>query len=139
MTDIRLTAGEVIIDGPATVNNGLDVIGPTTLKGTLHASDGARIFTKLEVEGPALVRATLGVGPTGVPLTAQIDVAAAILKLQHQVAELTAAIQGGQDNWRWCQKCEGLFFGGHATHGKCPADGQPHSLQGSGNYKLRTA
>jgi hypothetical protein len=42
----------------------------------------------------------------------------------------------GQDNWRWCSKCEGLWFAGHATHGVCPADGKAHILDGSGNYVL---
>ena len=40
-----------------------------------------------------------------------------------------------QDNWRWCNKCQGLFFAGNNTLGKCPSsDG--HSNQGSGNYGL---
>jgi hypothetical protein len=136
MTDIKLTSGQVIVDGPAVIEHGLDVNGPTILHGGLQADAGARILTKLEVEGPALVRAAAGQLPTGVPLTIQIDLGAAILKLQQEVAQLKATIAGGQEDWRWCQKCEGLFFAGHTTHGKCPADGQPHTLQGSGNYRL---
>lgn len=42
----------------------------------------------------------------------------------------------GQDNWRWCHKCEALWFAGHATHGAYPADGAEHSRKGSGNYVL---
>jgi hypothetical protein len=42
-----------------------------------------------------------------------------------------------QSNWRWCTKCQGLFFGGHATKGHCPAGGA-HSQSGSGNYVLNT-
>ena len=40
-----------------------------------------------------------------------------------------------QPEWRWCRKCEGMFFGGHATKGRCPAGGA-HDGFGSGNYNL---
>ena len=40
-----------------------------------------------------------------------------------------------QQNWRWCRKCEGLYFGGHSTRGKCPAGGE-HEIEGSGEYGL---
>lgn len=40
-----------------------------------------------------------------------------------------------QDNWAWCRKCEGMFFNGHATRGRCPA-GQQHDASGSGNYRM---
>jgi hypothetical protein len=39
-----------------------------------------------------------------------------------------------QDNWRWCSKCQGLFFAG-ANLGSCPA-GSSHANSGSGNYAL---
>jgi extracellular elastinolytic metalloproteinase len=40
----------------------------------------------------------------------------------------------GQDNWRWCSKCQGLWFGGNAgSH--CPVGGS-HIQAGSGNYDL---
>jgi hypothetical protein len=42
---------------------------------------------------------------------------------------------GGQANWRWCHKCEGMFFNGDATNGVCPAGGV-HAIVGSGNYVL---
>lgn len=38
-----------------------------------------------------------------------------------------------QSNWRWCNKCQGLFFGGNPGS-KCPAGGA-HSKTGSGNYR----
>jgi hypothetical protein len=41
----------------------------------------------------------------------------------------------GQQDWRWCNKCQGLFFGGNATLGKCPVGGG-HDKTGSGNYRL---
>ena len=40
----------------------------------------------------------------------------------------------GEDNWRWCSKCQGLLFGGKPGS-KCPAGGA-HSKTGSGNYHL---
>src|SRR4051794_5626014 len=40
----------------------------------------------------------------------------------------------GQANWRWCHKCQGLYFAGNpGSH--CPAGGA-HDLTGSGNYRL---
>jgi hypothetical protein len=42
---------------------------------------------------------------------------------------------GTQRNWRWCDKCQGLWFGGGASQGTCPAGGT-HSKTGSGNYSL---
>ena len=39
-----------------------------------------------------------------------------------------------QRNWRWCSKCQGLWFGGNAGS-KCPAGGT-HTKVGSANYSL---
>jgi len=39
-----------------------------------------------------------------------------------------------QTNWRWCNKCQGRFFGGNPGS-VCPAGGE-HSTTGSGNYAL---
>jgi len=39
-----------------------------------------------------------------------------------------------QENWRWCNKCQGLFFAGN-SRGVCPAGGN-HNSDGSGNYGL---
>ena len=41
----------------------------------------------------------------------------------------------GQKNWRWCSKCEGLFFAGHDKFGQCPMDGKAH-LIGATDYSL---
>jgi hypothetical protein len=43
----------------------------------------------------------------------------------------------GQQGWRWCKKCEGLWFadGGEKRPGKCPA-GETHTADGSGRYTL---
>ena len=40
-----------------------------------------------------------------------------------------------QSGWRWCQKCEGIFFSGNATNGRCAAGGSHNGLN-SGNYNL---
>ena len=41
----------------------------------------------------------------------------------------------GQTNWRWCQKCQGLCFGGHPASVLCPTGGA-HDLSASWNYAL---
>jgi hypothetical protein len=40
----------------------------------------------------------------------------------------------GQADWRWCKKCQGLWFAGK-ENGKCPAGGG-HVKDDSGNYTL---
>ena len=40
----------------------------------------------------------------------------------------------GQDNWRWCEKCQGLTYG-VGPQKKCP-EGGLHSLGRSANYTL---
>ncbi|MEI7661000.1 MAG: hypothetical protein WCK34_02320, partial [Bacteroidota bacterium] len=48
---------------------------------------------------------------------------------------LNWAAAPGQNNWRWCRKCQGMYFAGNATQGLCPAGGA-HDHTGSGDYKL---
>jgi hypothetical protein len=43
----------------------------------------------------------------------------------------------GQAGWRWCLKCEGLFFAVHPRKGVCPFDGQEHIDSESGSYMLQ--
>ncbi len=40
-----------------------------------------------------------------------------------------------QHGWRWCRKCQGLFFGANPGS-RCPADGGAHDGGGSGKYSL---
>jgi hypothetical protein len=40
-----------------------------------------------------------------------------------------------QANWRWCNKCQALAYGGNADLGPCPASGL-HDHFGSGDYSL---
>jgi hypothetical protein len=42
---------------------------------------------------------------------------------------------GTQDQWRWCNKCQGLAFSAGASLGQCSGGGF-HEHQGSGNYVL---
>jgi hypothetical protein len=43
-----------------------------------------------------------------------------------------------QGNWRWCNKCQGLFFGGDVAGSRCPTGGThaPPAESRSGNYSL---
>jgi len=42
----------------------------------------------------------------------------------------------GQHHWRWCSKCQGMWFGDAAVS-VCPGNaGGPHSLSNSGDYSL---
>jgi hypothetical protein len=43
-----------------------------------------------------------------------------------------------QSEWRWCDKCQGLFFGPAVANSSCPTGGthDPAALSGSGNYSL---
>ena len=53
-----------------------------------------------------------------------------------QVTPLPTGVVQWQPDWRWCHKCQGLFFaGGQSFVGSCPAGGQ-HDKGGSGNYTL---
>lgn len=36
----------------------------------------------------------------------------------------------GQESWRKCSKCGGLFYAGSAPHGKCPEDGEHKAYAG---------
>ena len=40
-----------------------------------------------------------------------------------------------QPNWRWCAKCQGLWFNGNSAKGPCPAGGS-HEVGRSSNYSL---
>lgn len=42
---------------------------------------------------------------------------------------------GLQNNWQWCNKCQGMTFAGNANLGECPASGL-HNHAGSRNFCL---
>ncbi|MEA3016168.1 MAG: hypothetical protein QOI38_890 [Sphingomonadales bacterium] len=41
----------------------------------------------------------------------------------------------GQQGWRWCRKCQALYFAGNPASGACPAGGG-HDGSGSGHYVI---
>jgi hypothetical protein len=41
----------------------------------------------------------------------------------------------GQGDWRWCNKCQGLFYAGNATSGFCP-EGGGHDYANSQDYRV---
>jgi len=45
-------------------------------------------------------------------------------------------VDPGEQNWRWCRKCQGMFFG-NALPNRCPADSGSHDGSQSANYILR--
>ena len=49
-----------------------------------------------------------------------------------------APVEGRQGNWRWCSRCQGLFFAGNPRSGTCPVGGG-HDGSGSKNYFLEIA
>jgi len=50
------------------------------------------------------------------------------------VLAINSAVPSGQHGWRWCQKCQGLFFGDNPGS-VCPADKKEHHI-GGGDYNL---
>ena len=66
------------------------------------------------------------IGAVGTTLVAKKD------DIAHAAPEKKSAVF--QENWRWCNKCQGLFFAGN-SRGVCPAGGT-HNSGGSGNYGL---
>ena len=42
-----------------------------------------------------------------------------------------------QYNWRWCNRCQGLFYAGNPGTGLCPAGGG-HNYLNSQNYMMRS-
>jgi hypothetical protein len=72
----------------------------------------------------------------GIPPWATVPPAANTISGNYGLQNELALIPG-QDNWRWCTKCQGLAYAGNPTMGACPAGGQ-HDHAGSGNYTLIT-
>jgi M6 family metalloprotease-like protein len=42
----------------------------------------------------------------------------------------------GQHEWRWCRKCQGLFYGPNQGDSNCPKDGLLHDGSASSNYAM---
>lgn len=56
----------------------------------------------------------------------------------YHLAHFLPATAGWQNEWRWCNKCQGLFYGPNVAISRCPAGGThaPPGQSGSGNYSL---
>jgi hypothetical protein len=53
------------------------------------------------------------------------------------VGTAPSALASDQSKWRWCSRCQGLWYSGNGTGGRCPSDANTgHTLAGSGNYVL---
>ena len=59
--------------------------------------------------------------------------AAPVPKADAKAPPTTFTLQAG---WRWCKKCEGLFYTGGEKNGVCP-DGKEHDPSESGQYVLQ--
>jgi hypothetical protein len=49
------------------------------------------------------------------------------------LATAAPAMAAQQSGWRWCNRCECLFYGNNYTTGWC-SEGGGHNYRGSGNY-----
>jgi hypothetical protein len=129
--------GGVTINGVVSVPQQLEVRGSSRLEGGVEVFGDTRLEGKLEVRKLLINFTTTIIGPQHVPIpiTIQIDVASEIAALKEKVTALEKRLGKFQANWRWCNKCQGLFFAGGATKGVCPKGGE-HSLDGSGDYHL---
>lgn len=117
-----------------TIAGNTKIDGDVKVEGKAKFSEGAE-FNDAEVK-KLLVHKPIdpnAVAPPGWKPT--FDVGSEIAALKQKVSELEKQVSSIQDNWRWCPKCQGLFFAGNPTKGVCPAGGE-HSLEGSGNYRL---
>jgi hypothetical protein len=113
----------------------LAIIGNVEFHGKLKIKP--MVPTPSQPEGPvsAGLQHTMITALGATPAVQEIDVFDEISRLQQEVAALKQAL-AGQLNWRWCNKCQGLFFAGNPSKGVCPKDGKEHSSDGSGNYNL---
>ena len=53
-------------------------------------------------------------------------------------ARIAGFLAQAQSDWRWCSRCQGLFYGGGLAASRCPPGGThvPPAQSGSGNYIL---
>lgn len=81
--------------------------------------------------GDGATNAKVWCSPAVVPAAVQLT----MVTIQAAVASYVALFElnPGQMGWRWCQKCEGMYFAGASGAGLCPADGE-HDGASSGAY-----
>ena len=65
----------------------------------------------------------------------EVSLALIVSRILSLVMDTRNRVPKTQADWRWCKKCEGLFFAGRPTKGVCPAGGE-HTTQGSGKYEV---
>ena len=154
-TDIKLLDGQVkveatdlCLDSPLRRTNNSpfrralvhDYEDGLTLNWDNDYPGGVKIVGDLKLGGKIISQ---GIDLTGeiVKLQNEVDqLKASVAGMSDQIHQLMAVLASVDDNWRWCNKCEGLFYGGHATHGVCPAPAKggsrEHNPDGSANYRL---
>jgi hypothetical protein len=105
-----------------------DCNDPTNDDSRISLNIGSDPAHTIPISAPA-VDAALGGGHT----------VRAFFRTNYQLDDpsVIAAIQT-QSDWRWCNKCQGLFFGGGLANSQCPVGGThaPPQQSGSGNYSL---
>ena len=76
-------------------------------------------------------------GGTGYLSPSQCDrIRQVVVERKNRYLNVSESWEMWQIDWRWCQKCQGLFFSnGQPGAGRCPAGGQ-HEKGTSGNYTL---
>jgi len=52
----------------------------------------------------------------------------------HYAAVFGSGAEGQQVGWRWCKKCQGMFYAGGSSHGVCPVDKHAHDGTHSASY-----
>lgn len=57
-----------------------------------------------------------------------------------QIERVSSVSGSEQDDWRWCNKCQGLFWNGGRANSRCPAGGthDPLTPVASSNYVLQS-
>lgn len=101
--------------------------------GAVAAIQGARKAANLPILSPLEMRDLLIT--TGTPQTTS-SLHKHIGPLPNLKAALLSTLTTYQADWRWCHKCQGLFFAsGQISAGKCPT-GLQHEKGISGNYSL---
>lgn len=80
----------------------------------------------MEGVSPALVRGTLS-------RRSILAGAAGLAGVAAGLASATPAAADQQSGWRWCNRCQCLFYGDDYTSGWCTRGGG-HNWRGSGNY-----
>jgi hypothetical protein len=101
----------------------------------------SRTSTPLAAAAGIAPRASAAAGPAGISRRALLRGTAvtAAVALGGAASVLTAApAMAAQGGWRWCNQCQGLWYGGNGPSNKpCPIGAnRVHSSSGSGNYTL---